>query len=158
MWFLSFAGSWNICMEHRNDNYDRYCILYFEWHNLTNTVSSIAVLIGKFFQTMGHSLKEKLLELVLFYILSFMVSCCLVQEISYSFELKHDLFYWKFQKYAPTKCKSFSLTPLISVISVKSNVMSDKLGNRWLTQVSFITTFTNSESVFNWEVCLQSNL
>ena len=98
---------------------------------------------------MGHSLKEKLLELVLFYILSFMVSCCLVQEISYSFELKHDLFYWKFQKYAPTKCKSFSLTPLISVISVKSNVMSDKLGNRWLTQVSFITTFTNTESVFN---------
>ena len=57
---------------------------------------------------------------------------------SYNFELKHDLFYWQFQKYAPTKCKSVSLTPLISVISVKSNVMSDKLGNRWLTQVSFI--------------------
>ena len=97
---------------------------------------------------MGHSLKEKLLELVLFYILSFMVSCCLVQEISCSSELKHDLFYWKFQKYAPTKCKSFSLTPLISVISVKSNVMSDKLGNRWLTQVSFYkTTLKNSSNM-----------
>ena len=138
MWFLSFAGSWNICMEHRNDSYDRYCILCFEWHNLTSTISSIAVLIGKFFQKMRHSLKEKLLEQVLFYSLSFMVSCCLVQEVSYSFELKHDLFYWQFQNYAPTKRESFSLTPLISVISVKSNLMSDKLGNRWLTQVSVI--------------------
>ena len=86
----------------------------------------------------GALIERKAFKQVLFYILSFMVSCCLVQEISYSFELKHDLFYWQFQKYAPTKCKSFSLTPLILVISVKSNVMSDKLGNRWLTQVSVI--------------------
>ena len=98
---------------------------------------------------MGHSLKGKLLEQVLFYVLSFMVSCCLVQEISYSFELKHDLFYWQFQKYTPTKCKSFSLTPLISVISAKSNVMSDKLGNRWLTEVSVIKPkLKNSSNMF----------
>ena len=71
-----------------------FCVLI---HNLTNTISSIAVLIGKFFQTMGHSLKEKLVELVLFYILSFMVSCCLVQEISYSFELNHDYFTGNFR-------------------------------------------------------------
>ena len=125
-----------------------FCVLN---DNLTNTVSSIAVLIGKFFQTMGHSLKEKLLELVLFYILSFMVSCHLVQEISYSFELKHDLFYWQFQKYAPTKCKSFSLTPLISVISVKSNVMSDKFWQQVAySSVICKTTLKNSSNMFIW--------
>ena len=125
-------------MEHFNDNYDGYCIFSFQRRNLTNTASSNAVLIGKFPQKMRHLLKESLLQQVRFYIFSFIVSYCLVQEISYSSELKHDFFYWQFQKYAPTKCKSFSLTPLISFVAVKSNVMPDKLGSKWLTQTLVI--------------------
>ena len=40
--------------------------------------------------------------------------------------------YWQFQKYAPRKCESFSLIPLISVVSVKSEVMHvpDQLGQQ----------------------------
>ena len=78
-------------MEHFNDNYDRSVF------SLINTVSSIAVLIGKFFRIMGHLLKEMLSEQVILDIFSFIVSCCLVQEISYSFELKHDFFTGNFR-------------------------------------------------------------
>ena len=99
----------------------------FERHNLTNTASSNAVSVGTFPQKMRHLLKERLLEQVIFYIFSSIVSYCLVQEISHSFELKHDFFYWQFQTYVPTKCKSFSLTLLISIVSVKSNVLPAKL-------------------------------
>ena len=39
--------------------------------------------------------------------------------------------YWESQKYAPTKCKNFSLILLISVISVKlSDIIPDQLGQQ----------------------------
>ena len=45
----------------------------------------------------GAFIERKASRTGLIYILSFMVSCCLVQEISYSFELKHDLFTGNFR-------------------------------------------------------------
>ena len=60
-------------MEHLNDNYNKYCIFSFKQHNLTNTPSSNAVLIGKYPQKMRHILEERLLEQVIFYIFSFIV-------------------------------------------------------------------------------------